>query len=100
MTTVRRLLLELGVVGDMTAKEQLKDVQNAANSLKKTLEDLERQLAIVGKASPQISLGGFGTGVAPILTDSERKSSEERIEVIKEQARQTHQRLCVAWWAT
>jgi len=99
MTTIRRLLLELGVDGDISAKEKLKDVQQAATSLKQSLVELEVQLQIVGKSftgMPTISSfgnlgggGGVGGGVG-ILTKNERNDAQARMNAVREQARITH----------
>jgi len=95
MTTVRRLLLELGVVGDLDVKTKLQDIQNSADILKKSLQEVEIQLTTLGRVMTQTpQFGGFGGsgGSGVVLTSTERRNVESTQSRIREQIAQTQMR--------
>jgi len=94
MVTLRRLLLEFGIVGDQAVKQKMREIQIAATESKKTLLALNQQIEILNRAN----LGGLNiptTGGA-VLTTSEQhqaryiaqqqqqeKRREEQLEATK-----------------
>jgi len=93
MTTVRRLLLELGVTGDVITKEKLKEVEDAANSVKRALEAVEKQMGILGQGMtgfPSINMGFSGSG---IQTPTERADDTRRSALLSAEAAASKARL-------
>jgi len=91
LVTVRRLILELGIEGDLSAKNRLNSFQNVIDDLKKSLIGLERELETVGR-----SMGGIplisGVGTSPILTQKEREASDRTTKAIQDSAQEAKNR--------
>jgi hypothetical protein len=91
MTTIRRLIVELGIDGDLNVKRRLQEVQTSANSLKNTLEVLEKSFITFGAGMKGIPfLGGVSSGV--LQTRSERRVTAELERSIKEQTQSEKER--------
>lgn len=92
ITTVRRLLLEVGVIGDLDAKTKLEEFQESANSLKQTLIDIEKSLEVISKSG---SIGGFSTFLPNLsipLTPKEQAQQRENEQKIRDNQESNRQR--------
>lgn len=92
ITTVRRLLLEVGVIGDLDAKTKLEEFQESANSLKQTLIDIEKSLEVISKSG---SIGGFTSFLPSLsipLTPKEQTQQRETEQKIRDNENYNRQR--------
>jgi hypothetical protein len=72
MVTLRRLLLEFGIVGDQAVKQKMKEIQLAASASKKTLKSLNEQIEILNRAN----LGNLNIPMSgTVLTTSEQQQA-------------------------
>lgn len=89
---VRRLVLELGIEGDLGVLSKLEEVAAAATSVTKTLKELEIQMETLGRAG--VGVGGVAAGVGGIvgagavMTQSERAASRKTEQAIRDQSTQ------------
>jgi hypothetical protein len=93
MTTIRRLIVEIGIDGDLQVKKRLEEIQQSSNNLKDTLEVLEKSFITFGAGMRGTTLL---SGVRPLTpafqTTQERRETAECQRIIREQRKAEKER--------